>query len=101
MNTKKDRFVYLGEWVKIALICIVFFALMFLQVSQAKKVNNIKGNINNTKEKIISISLEIAEVNLQIEKIKNSGIIDNYARNVLGMKKINNKNYKLIENGNE
>lgn len=94
-KNKKVNFVW--NWLKMCLICIAFFLLMFLQIFQARKVSNIKEKINDSKKDIVNVSLELAEIEIEIEKIKNSDIIDDIAINKLGMIKINKEKYKIIE----
>jgi cell division protein FtsB len=100
-NNNKSKPNYIWSWLKIAFISIVFFSLMFLQVFQAKKVKAIQDEINTAEKEIMDISLELADVNLKIEKIRNSDIIDNIAVRGLGMVKVDKTKYKIIESNNE
>lgn len=100
-NNNNSKPNYLWSWVKIAFVSIVFFSLMFLQVFQAKKVSSIQDEIDTTEKELMKISLELADVNLQIENIRNSDIIDNIATRGLGMVKVDKTKYKIIESNNE
>ena len=100
MENKKSKLGYLWAWVKIAFICIAFFSLMFLQVFQSQKVHIIKEKIEEEKKEIVKISLELADVRLEIENIRNSDIINNIAENKLGMIKVDRSKYKVINTKN-
>jgi hypothetical protein len=94
---KKNKFSYVWNWLKIAFICILFFSLMFLQLFQAKKIGDIKSKIIETNSEIVNISLKLSEIDIELEKIRNSDIIDNIAINQLGMVKAKGNNYNIIE----
>jgi cell division protein FtsB len=97
----ENKWSYLWNWIKIAFISIVFFALMLLQVFQADKIQDIREDINQTKKDLVKITLKLSEVDLQIENIKNGVIIDEIATESFGMIKANKNNYYIIENNYE
>ncbi len=97
----ESKWAYIWNWIKIAFISIIIFALMLLQAFQADKIHNIKDEIKYNKKELVNISLELAEVNLQIENIKSGVTIDKIAKESFGMIKVNRNNFYIIEKNYE